>query len=115
VDACGLPAGHVRAADLAPRTTEFDPSHPLFERIVVFTGALESMPRRAAFQRVYDVGGTPGDSVTRETNVLVIGEQDMKRLADGETMSPKQRKAHDLRAMGQDIQLIGEDDSLGAH
>jgi hypothetical protein len=29
-------------------------------------------------------------------------------------MSAKQRKAHDLRAKGQDIQLIGEDDFLRA-
>jgi len=35
----------------------------------------------------------------------------MRRVADGETMSAKQRKAHDLRAKGHDIQLIGEDDS----
>jgi DNA polymerase III subunit epsilon len=111
---CGLPAGHVRAADMAPRTTEFDPFHPFFEKIVVFTGALESMSRRAAFQRVYDVGGTPGDTVTKETNVLVIGEQDIRRLADGERLSAKQRRAHDLRAKGQDIQLIGEDDFLRA-
>jgi DNA polymerase-3 subunit epsilon len=111
---CGLPIGHVRAADLAPRTTDFDSSHPLFQKVVVFTGALESMSRREAFQRVYDVGGTPGDGVTKETNVLVVGEQDITRLADGETLSAKQRKARDLRATGQDIQLIGEDDFLRA-
>ena len=99
---------------MAPRTTEFDPFHPFFEKIVVFTGALESMSRRAAFQRVYDVGGTPGDTVTKETNVLVIGEQDIRRLADGERLSAKQRRAHDLRAKGQDVQLIGEDDFLRA-
>ncbi|HLA17637.1 MAG TPA: hypothetical protein VJZ72_12150 [Candidatus Limnocylindrales bacterium] len=44
----------------------------------------------------------------------MIGEQDMRRLADGETMSAKQRIAHDLRAKGQDIQLIGGDDFLRA-
>lgn len=111
---CGLPVGHVRAADLAPRTTEFDPKHPFSGKTVVFTGALGSMTRRQAFQRVYDVGGTPGDGVTKETHVLVVGEQDIRRLADGETMSSKQRKARDLRAAGQDIQLIGEDDFLRA-
>jgi len=111
---CGLPTGHVRAADLTPRTDLFDPSHPFFGKTVVFTGALESMTRRSAFQRVYDVGGTPGDGVTKETHVLVVGEQDIRRLAEGETMSAKQRKAHDLRAKGQDIQLIGEDDFLRA-
>ena len=111
---CGLPAGHVRAANLAPRTSEFDPQHPFGGKTVVFTGALASMTRREAFQRVYDVGGRPGDGVTKETNVLVVGERDIRRLADGETMSAKQRKAHDLRATGRDIQLIGEDDFLRA-
>lgn len=111
---CGLPTGHVRAADLAPRTSEFDPEHPFSGKTVVFTGALASMTRREAFQRVYDVGGRPGDGVTKETNVLVVGEQDIRHLADGETMSAKQRKAHDLRATGRDIQLIGEDDFLRA-
>lgn len=111
---CGLPAGHVRAADLAPRTSEFDPKHPFNGKTVVFTGALASMTRREAFQRVYDVGGRPGDGVTHETNVLVVGDQDIRRLADGETMSAKQRKARDLRATGRDIQLIGEDDFLRA-
>lgn len=111
---CGLPAGHVRSADLSARTDQFDSSHPFFEKVVVFTGALESMTRRMAFQRIYDVGGKPGDGVTQETNVLVLGEQDIRRLADGETFSAKQRKAQLLRAMGQDIQLIGEDDFLRA-
>lgn len=111
---CGLPAGHVRAADLAPRTSEFDPEHPSSSKTIVFTGALASMTRREAFKSVYDVGGKPGDGATKETNVLVVGEQDIRHVADGETMSTKQRKARDLRAMGRDIQLNGEDDFLRA-
>lgn len=109
---CGLPPGHVRAADMRPHTNEFDETHPLFGRTVVFTGTLASMTRRQAFQSVLDVGGTPGDLVTHETNILVVGEQDLRRLAEYETMSAKQRKAHDLRAKGQDITLLGEDDFL---
>jgi DNA polymerase-3 subunit epsilon len=108
--ACGVPHRHVRAADVVPRTTEHDPQHALYGQTVVFTGALASMTRREAFQRLVDVGGNPGDGVTRDTNVLVVGEQDLRRLAAGETMSAKQHKALALRALGQDIQLIGEDD-----
>ncbi len=107
---CGVPHRHVRAADLGPRTTEHDPGHPFYEKTIVFTGTLASMTRREAFQRVYDVGGKPGDGVTAETHVLVVGEQDLRRLVEGETMSAKQRKALALRTKGQDIQLIGEDD-----
>ncbi len=108
--ACGLPHRHVRAADIVARAVERDPTHPLFNQTVVFTGALASMTRRQAFQRLADVGGLPGDGVTRETNVLVVGEQDIRRLATGSTMSAKQRKALTLRSQGQDIQLMGEDD-----
>lgn len=41
-----------------------------------------------------------------------LGRQDHDRLAAGETMSAKQRKALALRAKGQDIELLGEDDFL---
>jgi len=108
--ACGLPHRHVRAADIVARRAEHDSDHPFFDRTVVFTGALASMTRREAFQRLVDVGGRPGDGVTKDTNVLVVGEQDIRRLAAGETLSAKQRKALALRTRGQDIQLIGEDD-----
>jgi DNA polymerase-3 subunit epsilon len=108
--ACGIPHRHVRAADVHARTSDHDPNHPFFRQTVVFTGALASMTRRQAFQRLVDVGGQPGNGVTIETNVLVVGDQDIRRLAVGESMSAKQRKALALRATGQDIQLIGEDD-----
>ena len=45
---------------------------------VVFTGALVSTTRRDAFQRLLDLGGQPGDSVTKETDVLVVSEHDIR-------------------------------------
>ena len=105
----GMP---LRAKDFTAKSTESDPQHPLYGQTIVFTGMLHSMSRRDAFQAVASVGAAPGNGVTRVTNVLVVGEQDIDRLAAGETMSAKQRRAADLRLEGQDIQLIGEMDFL---
>jgi len=56
-----------------------------------------------------------GTSGPHQGSPAALGEpKHVRRLADGETMSAKQRKAHDLRATGRDIQLIGEDDFLRA-
>ena len=104
--------GELRAKAMSASTDEFDPDHPLYGRVVVFTGALDSMTRREAFQLVLNLGGQPGDGVTAQTNFLVVGQQDIQRLAAGQTLSNKQRKAADLRLKGRDIQLVGEDDFL---
>ena len=105
--------GHpLRAKQMSATRDDFDEDHPLYGQVVVFTGALHSMTRREAFQLVLNVGGQPGDGVTKHTNVLVVGEQDIHKLAAGQTMSSKQRKAADLRVKGLNIQLVGESDFL---
>jgi DNA polymerase-3 subunit epsilon len=106
--------GHtgVRAADMSANTNSFDKNHPLFGRVVAFTGALDSMTRREAFQVVLNAGGQPADGVTKATNILVCGEQDLGKLAAGATMSHKLQQATDLRIKGLDIELIGEVDFL---
>lgn len=100
----------LRARDFQPGEGDFDESHPLFGRVVVLTGSLESMTRKEAFEALARVGGIPGDNVTKKTSFLVSGEQDLSRLAPGASLSGKQKKAADLRARGGDIEIIGEDD-----
>lgn len=109
---CGVSGS--RLSEMTAQTSDFDPAHPLLGQAVVFTGALASMTRREAFQRLLDCGGRPEEGVTKHTNILVVGEQDLAKLAVGETMSAKQRKAAALRLKGRDIQLIGEVDFLEA-
>ncbi len=89
-----------------------DPTNPFYGREVVFTGALWSMTRTRAWDLVAERGGQPGPSVTKHTNLLVIGFQNDAVLAPGATMSNKARKAADLRAAGQPIELLGEQDFL---
>lgn len=89
-----------------------DPENPLFGMGVTFTGALSSMTRSLAWQRVADCGGMPLDNVTKHTNLLVFGYQDASKLAPNATMSSKFQKALSLKEKGADIEIIGEDDFL---
>jgi tetratricopeptide (TPR) repeat protein len=50
---------------------------------VAFTGRLACMTRTEAFQVVRSHGGTPSQAVTRQTNVLVVGELGWPLLDDG--------------------------------
>ena len=81
----GLPL--LKARDCLAPAAGVDERHPLYGKTIVFTGRLDSMTRREAFQAIADVGATPGDGVTAATNVLVTGEQDIHRLAAGQTLS----------------------------
>jgi len=87
--------------------TAFDTTHPLYGKSVVFTGTLERMPRKEALQIVADLGGIPTDSVTKNTNYLVLGNNDYcKTIKDGK--SSKQKKAEALILKGADLQILSE-------
>lgn len=79
---------------------------PLMGEMVVFTGEL-SITRREAMEKALLAGADVGDSVTKNTTVVVFGQQDAAKL--NETgKSAKQRKAEALIAAGQEIELINE-------
>jgi len=86
-----------------------DPRHPLFGKTIAFTGAL-AIPRHDAQQAVVDRGAIAGDSVTRHTDYLVTGYQDLARLAQGTDKSNKLRKAEALNAEGFPVEIITESD-----
>jgi len=98
--------------NVAAATSDFDVTHPLFGATVVFTGTLESMPRRQAAQLVVDSGGRCSSSVTTETNLLVVGIQDLRTFRDGETRSSKMRKAEVVLSKGGEIEIVSEDEFL---
>src|SRR6516162_9272022 len=50
---------------------------------VAFTGRLACMTRAEAFEVVRSHGGTPSQTITRRTNVLVVGELGWPLLDDG--------------------------------
>lgn len=87
---------------------DVNPNGHLYGEVVVFTGAL-NIPRREAAQLAASVGCEVAGSVGKSTTLLVIGDQDVRRLA-GHEKSSKQRKAEQLIANGQAIRILGESD-----
>lgn len=100
---------HSIAKYLSSENSDFDESHPLYNKVCAFTGALDKMTRKDAMQIVLNVGGQVEDNVTKKTNFLIIGNFDFcKSIKDGK--SRKHKKALELAAKGQDIQIISEQD-----
>jgi DNA polymerase-3 subunit epsilon len=83
---------------------------PLFGEVVVFTGAL-SLSRREAADLAAVAGCEVAPSVKKTTTLLVVGNQDIKKLS-GREKSSKHRKAEELISKGQPIRILGEADFL---
>jgi DNA polymerase-3 subunit epsilon len=86
-----------------------NPESVFFEKVVAFTGTLSSMSRAEAFQLIADIGGIPSDSVTKNTDYLVVGQQDF-RIVGQDGMSSKQRKAIEIAEKGCPIEILSEED-----
>lgn len=81
---------------------------PLHGEVIVFTGTL-TIPRREAGEMAACAGCQVTSSVNKTTTLLVVGDQDIKKLA-GHEKSSKQRKAEEMIATGQHIRVLGESD-----
>lgn len=92
-------------------TREGNADGPLAGEIAVFTGAL-SIPRREAADMAARVGCEVDAGVTKDTTVLIVGDQDVMRLAPGQSKSSKHLKAEALIAKGQPIRILRESDFL---
>ena len=85
-----------------------NPEGDLYGEVVVFTGALE-LPRTEAANFAASVGCQVASGVTKKTTILVVGDQDVARLA-GHEKSSKHRKAEQLVADGHRLRIIRETD-----
>ncbi len=101
----------VRISDITAETQDFDPHNPLYQKNVVFTGDLLSLDREEAMQLVVNAGGVIKSSVSRKTQILVVGSPDPK-FAGEDGMSTKERKARELNAQGCSIQILTEKEFL---
>ncbi len=84
------------------------PEGSLFGEIAVFTGTL-SIPRIEAAKLAANAGCSVTDSVCKNTTLLVVGDQDIRRLA-GHEKSSKHRKVEDLISKGYTIRILCESD-----
>jgi len=85
-----------------------NPEGPLFGETLVFTGALQRL-RSDAAKLAAKAGCTVEEHVTKEITILVVGDQDERKLA-GYEKSSKHRKAEDLIRKGQPIKILTEND-----
>lgn len=96
----------LRAKDIKTEKTEFDEDSPIFGLHCVFTGKLEKFKRAEAMQIVANLGGINEDSVTKKTNLLILGNFDYVNLKDGK--SSKQKRAEKMVLEGFDIKILSE-------
>lgn len=85
-----------------------NPEGALYGEVLVFTGAL-TIPRREAADLAAAIGCRVAAGVTKETTLLVVGDQDIKKLA-GHEKSSKHRKAEELIKKGAAIRVLQESD-----
>jgi DNA polymerase-3 subunit epsilon len=81
---------------------------PLYGEVLAFTGTL-SIPRRMAADAADAAGCRVDGGVTKHTTLLVVGDEDVRKLA-GHHKSSKHRKAEELIAKGQPIRILSESD-----
>jgi DNA polymerase-3 subunit epsilon len=90
------------------RTRDGNPEGPLYGEVVVFTGALD-IPRREAADLAAEAGCRVASSISKKVTILVVGDQDISKLA-GHDKSSKHRKTEELIRIGLPIRIIGESD-----
>jgi DNA polymerase-3 subunit epsilon len=87
-----------------------DGDGPLVGESIVFTGALQ-VTRSQAADLAHVAGAAVEPGVTKRTSLLVVGDQDLDKLA-GHDKSGKHRKAESLIAEGKPIRIVGEADFM---
>lgn len=85
-----------------------NPEGDLYGEVLAFTGALE-IPRAEAADLAAFAGCVVTPNVTKKTTILVVGDQDVTKLA-GHEKSSKHRKAEELSLTGSPIRIIRESD-----
>lgn len=102
-----IPSSRVKPADLKVTVENINPNNPLYGKSLVFTGEL-SIERSQAMQLAINAGGVVKTSVSKKTDYLVVGKQDLQ-LVGTDGMSTKEEKAYALNNSGSaDIKIIDE-------
>jgi len=93
---------------IEPTSREGNQEGAFYGEVIVFTGALE-IPRREAAKLAASIGCQVIPNVTKKTTMLVVGDQDLKKLA-GHEKSSKHRKAEELIEEGIPMRILKESD-----
>lgn len=85
--------------------------HPFVGKNFVLTGDLNSMSREHATQEIVNCGGLVKSAVSKKTNFLVVGSQNISVVGE-DGLSSKQEKANAIIEKGGEIKIISEEDFL---
>lgn len=96
-----------KTADYIGDPTKIDQDNYFYNKTVCFTGKCSYGTRDQMLQKVADIGGIPMNSVTKDTDILVVGQQDF-RIVGEDGLSSKQEKAMRMKDKGQDIEIMSE-------
>ena len=91
--------------------SKIDEDSYFYQKSVCFTGTCKWASRDVLLQTIADIGGFPQKGVNRSTQILVVGQQDYRRVGE-DGMSSKQEKAMAFRDAGQDIEVMSEEQFL---
>lgn len=126
MEQCRLRWGHLnevewmRSHGLQPSTRrvpseanpDADPLHPLYGLHISITGDLVALTRPQAFDRLAELGAQGLANVTRNTQMLVVGDLNPAVLRPGADITEKMKRAFELQAEGQQIEVISGYDFL---
>ncbi|WP_102692047.1 exonuclease domain-containing protein [Rummeliibacillus pycnus] len=75
---------------------------------IVFTGALEGVTRSMAAKKIRSIGGIFSNTVTKQTNILIVSNSSWAKAESGHKSS-KFHKAEQFQSMGYPIEIIQEE------
>lgn len=76
-----------------------DPNDIFYNKIVVFTGDLETYDRATAAKKIFERGANVNTGISKSTNIVVVGNNPGPK---------KMEKIHDLKKQGFDIKIMRE-------
>ncbi len=91
--------------------SKVDEDSYFYQKSVCFTGTCKWASRDWLLQIIADIGGFPQKGVNKSTQILVVGQQDYRKVGE-DGMSSKQEKAMLLKDAGQDIEIMSEEQFL---
>lgn len=97
----------VDLTSLNPMSEYIDQENPFYQSNVCFTGKLDTLVRKDAAQLIVNLGGKAQNSITQQTNYLVLGDTAYSLHGKGKTTS-KLKRAQDMIISGRDIKIINE-------
>ncbi len=101
------------AKDIVGDPNKVDVDSYFYGKHICFTGTLALCTRLELQQIIADIGGIPQEGVNLDTQILVVGQQDMKRV-DATGLSGKHKKALSIKKKDptHDIEIMSEADFM---